>query len=309
MPNIPRIQPKRPRLVELLAFPQVQILDVTGPLQVFATANDIAGGNGPAYAIQVVSQAGGAVASSSGVALLAYSLPPLDAALDTLIVAGGPGIEAAAADEALVDWVRGRARQARRFASVCTGAVLLATSGLLDGRRAATHWSLCSELARRFPSVQVEPDPIFVHDGPAWTSAGVTAGIDLALALVEEDLGRAIALAVARYLVVFLKRPGGQAASVLPPLPVPAAVKETAPVPLIVPIVPIATRSDLSTTFVAPTHSPMNDLPHEVGTAPAMTDPGVEEAFAMSTADIDQPANASEGGDSNRAGAATMAVP
>jgi transcriptional regulator GlxA family with amidase domain len=142
--------------------------------------------------------------------LLAHPLSPHGSALDTLIVAGGPGIERAAADEALVDWVRGRAHQARRFASVCTGAVLLATSGLLDGRRAATHWSLCSELARRFPSVQVQPDPIFVHDGPAWTSAGVTAGIDLALALVEEDLGRTVALAVARYLVVFLKRPGGQ---------------------------------------------------------------------------------------------------
>ena len=211
MPNDPRIQPKLPRPVELLVFPRVQILDVTGPLQVFATANDIAGGNVPPYAIHVVSQAGDAVASSSGIGLLAHPLPPHSSPLDTLIVAGGPGIEAAAADEALVDWVRGRAQQARRFASVCTGAVLLAASGLLDGRRAATHWSLCSELARRFPSVQVQPDPIFVHDGPAWTSAGVTAGIDLALALVEEDLGRTVALAVARYLVVFLKRPGGQA--------------------------------------------------------------------------------------------------
>jgi transcriptional regulator GlxA family with amidase domain len=211
MPINPRIQPKLPRPVELLAFPQVQILDVTGPLQVFATANDIVGDAVPPYAIHVVSQAGGAVTSSSGMGLLAHRLPPLGSALDTLIVAGGPGIEAAAADEALVDWVRRRGRQARRFASVCTGAVLLATSGLLDGRRAATHWTLCSELARRFPSVQVQPDPIFVQDGPAWTSAGVTAGIDLALALVEEDLGRSVALAVARYLVVFLKRPGGQA--------------------------------------------------------------------------------------------------
>ncbi len=221
MPNNPRIQPKLPRptllpptltrRVELLTFPQVQILDVTGPLQVFATANDIAGGDVAPYAIHVVSQAGGTVASSSGMALLSHPLPPHGSALDTLIVAGGPGIDSAAADEALVDWVRGRAHQARRFASVCTGAVLLATSGLLDGRRAATHWSRCSELARRFPSVRVQPDPIFVHDGPAWTSAGVTAGIDLALALVEEDLGRSVALAVARYLVVFLKRPGGQA--------------------------------------------------------------------------------------------------
>jgi transcriptional regulator GlxA family with amidase domain len=211
MPIYPRIQPKLPRLIELLAFPQVQILDVTGPLQVFATANDMAGGKIPPYAIRVVSKAGGAVASSSGVGLLADALPRHDSTLDTLIIAGGPGIEAAVTDEALVDWVRGRAHQARRFASVCTGAILLATSGLLDGRRAATHWSLCAELAKRFPLVRVQRDPIFVHDGPAWTSAGVTAGIDLSLALVEEDLGRTVALAVARYLVVFLKRPGGQA--------------------------------------------------------------------------------------------------
>ena len=195
----------------MLAFPQVQMLDVTGPLQVFATANDIAGGIAPPYTIDVVSRTCGAVASSSGLGLLVHPLPTGRPAPDTLIVAGGPGVEAAAADAALVDWVRVRASQARRYASVCTGAVLLATSGLLDGRRAATHWSLCAELARRFPAVHVEPDPIFVKDGPAWTSAGVTAGIDLALALVEEDLGRAMALAVARYLVVFLKRPGGQA--------------------------------------------------------------------------------------------------
>jgi transcriptional regulator GlxA family with amidase domain len=151
------------------------------------------------------------VTASAGLELVADPLPPPRAALDTLIVAGGQGVEAAAADPVLVGWVRGRAKQARRVASVCTGAFLLATSGELDGRRATTHWSFCAELARRFPAVTVEPDPIFVHDGPVWTSAGVTAGIDLALALVEEDLGRTVALAVARYLVVFLKRPGGQA--------------------------------------------------------------------------------------------------
>jgi transcriptional regulator GlxA family with amidase domain len=111
----------------------------------------------------------------------------------------------------LMDWGRKRVKHARRTASVCTGAFLLAASGMLDGRRAVTHWAFCAELARRFPSVYVEPDPIFVRDGTVWTSAGVTAGIDLALALVEEDLGRAAALTVARYLVVFLKRPGGQA--------------------------------------------------------------------------------------------------
>jgi transcriptional regulator GlxA family with amidase domain len=131
--------------------------------------------------------------------------------LDTLLVAGGEGAEAAAEDPALVDWVRERATRARRVASVCTGAFLLAAAGVLDGRRAATHWMYCARLAERFPAVRVEPDPIFVCDGSVWTSAGVTAGIDLALALVEEDLGRSVALAVARYLVVFLKRPGGQA--------------------------------------------------------------------------------------------------
>ena len=127
------------------------------------------------------------------------------------MVAGGQGVEAAAADPVIIDWVQARAKRARRIASVCTGAFLLAATGLLDGRRAATHWSYCAELARRFPKVRVESDPIFVRDGSVWSSAGVTAGIDLALALVEEDLGPTVALAVARYLVVFMKRPGGQA--------------------------------------------------------------------------------------------------
>jgi len=211
MPKDPRFPPNHLRRIELFAFPQVQMLDVTGPLQVFATANDVASGDAQPYAIDVVSQGGGGLASSAGVGLLTQALPPLEAALDTLIIAGGPGVEAAAADASLVQWVRVRALGARRFASVCTGAVLLASTGLLDGRRATTHWSLCSELARRFPAVRVEADPIFVQDGPAWISAGVTAGIDLALALVEQDLGRNVALVVARYLVVFLKRPGGQA--------------------------------------------------------------------------------------------------
>jgi transcriptional regulator GlxA family with amidase domain len=110
-----------------------------------------------------------------------------------------------------LDWVRVRATRARRVASVCTGAFLLAAAGLLDGRRAATHWMHCAELARRFPAVRVEPDPIFARDGAIWTSAGVTAAIDLTLALVEEDVGRSLALSVARHLVMFLKRPGGQA--------------------------------------------------------------------------------------------------
>jgi transcriptional regulator GlxA family with amidase domain len=197
----------------VLTYPAVQLLDVTGPVQVFASANDLvarAGALRP-YRLRVVAQGGEGVTASAGVALAAGPLTPVGEALDTLLVAGGEGAEAAAENPVLVDWVRERAAQARRVASVCTGAFLLAAAGMLDGRRAATHWMYCSRLAQRFPTVRVEPDPIFVRDGPVWTSAGVTAGIDLALALVEEDLGRSVALAVARYLVVFLKRPGGQA--------------------------------------------------------------------------------------------------
>jgi transcriptional regulator GlxA family with amidase domain len=219
MPNTPRFPPNasRPngsRIIEILAFPSVQLLDVTGPLQVFATANDIAanGSEGAApYRVSVVAPGVASVATSSGLALLAQPLPPRERVPDTLLVAGGPGVEQAAANAVLVDWLRDRAGQTRRVGSVCTGAFLLAEAGLLNGRRAVTHWSVCADLARRFPAVRVETDPIFVRDGPVWTSAGVTAGIDLALALVQEDLGRSIALAVARYLVVFLKRPGGQA--------------------------------------------------------------------------------------------------
>jgi transcriptional regulator GlxA family with amidase domain len=214
-PQFPLIRqtPPASRLVEVVAFQAVQLLDVTGPLQVFATANDTVAsvGGTPPYRFRVVAQQGPNVTASAGVVLAADELSPLDTPLDTLIVAGGPGVKAAAADSALVSWVRARAATARRTASVCTGAFLLAATGVLDGRRAVTHWSFCGELARCYPAIRVESDPIFVRDGSVWTSAGVTAGIDLALALVEEDLGRDVALAVARYLVVFLKRPGGQA--------------------------------------------------------------------------------------------------
>src|SRR5277367_539495 len=209
----PRSSPNPPRVIDVLTYPAVQLLDVTGPVQVFASANDIVAETGGArpYALRVVARGGQGVTASAGLVLAAGPLPTIGDALDTLLVAGGEGAEAAAEDPALVDWVRERATQARRVASVCTGAFLLAAAGLLDGRRAATHWKYCAKLAQRFPAVRVEPDPIFVCDGSVWTSAGVTAGIDLALALVEEDLGRAVALAVARYLVVFMKRPGGQA--------------------------------------------------------------------------------------------------
>ena len=213
MPKHPRSPPTAIRVIEVLAYPSVQLLDVTGPVQVFASANDFAteAGATPPYELRVVAQAGPSVTASAGVGLAAVPLPAIGAPLDTLMIAGGQGVETAAADPGLVDWIRQRAKDARRVASVCTGAFLLAASGVLDGKRATTHWSLCAELARRFPAIRVEPDPIFVRDGSIWTSAGVTAGIDLALALVEQDLGHAASLAVARYLVMFLKRPGGQA--------------------------------------------------------------------------------------------------
>jgi transcriptional regulator GlxA family with amidase domain len=212
-PKSPRYQPNGSRLVEVLAYPAVQLLDVTGPLQVFASTNALASKAGQAepYTVRVVAADGPTVEASAGVGLAVHPLPAVDAAVDTLVIPGGDGVNAAADDAVLVDWVRKRVERARRTASVCTGAFLLAASGALDGRRAVTHWGFCAELARRFPAVRVESDPIFVRDGAFWTSAGVTSGIDLALALVEEDLGRAAALAVARYLVVFLKRPGGQA--------------------------------------------------------------------------------------------------
>ena len=199
-----------PKVIHVLAFAKVQLLDVTGPLQVFASANDIVRQQGlPApYAPTVIASGGGAVMSSAGLAMLAEPLP--QTASDTLIIAGGWGVYEAAQDPALVSWVRSHATLCRRVSSVCTGAFLLAASGWLDGRRVVTHWTRCAQLARQHPQLRVEPDPIFINDGPVWTSAGVTAGIDLALAMVEQDLGREMAMEVARQLVVFLKRPGGQ---------------------------------------------------------------------------------------------------
>ncbi|KKX61149.1 GlxA family transcriptional regulator [Pseudomonas putida] len=198
------------KTIHVLAFANVQVLDVTGPLQVFASANDIARqqGSPPPYAPSVIASGGGAVMSSAGLALLAEILP--EQGSDTLIIAGGWGVYTAAQDPALVGWVREHSAKCRRVASVCTGAFLLAASGWLDGRRVVTHWTRCEQLAQQHPRLQVEPNPIFINDGPVWTSAGVTAGIDLALAMVEADLGRTMALEVARQLVVFLKRPGGQ---------------------------------------------------------------------------------------------------
>ncbi|EPJ81294.1 MAG: helix-turn-helix domain-containing protein [Pseudomonas lactis] len=201
-----------PKIIHVLAFENAQVLDVTGPLQVFASANDLARQHGLPlpYAVNVIATQAGPVMTSAGLALLAEPLPAIDQPCDTLVIAGGWGVYGVAEDPTLVQWVRDKSLHTRRMASVCTGAFLLAASGLLDGCRVATHWTRCEELARKFPALTVEANPIFIQQGAVWTSAGVTAGIDLCLALVEDDLGRAIALEVARHLVVFLKRPGGQ---------------------------------------------------------------------------------------------------
>jgi transcriptional regulator GlxA family with amidase domain len=201
------------RRVAIVTFPDCQLLDVTGPWEVFGRTTrwlrdqGLAGG----YTLELVASRRGSVASSSGLAIgVTKPLAALRGALDTLVVAGGVGTQAALADRSLVAAVKSAASRARRATSVCTGAFLLAEAGVLDGRRATTHWNACARLAAGYPKVRVEADPIFVRDGRVWTSAGVTAGMDLALALVEEDHGREVALAVARELVLFLKRPGGQ---------------------------------------------------------------------------------------------------
>jgi transcriptional regulator GlxA family with amidase domain len=196
------------RRVVIVVFPGVQTLDVTGPAEVLRAAGLL---QPPGYDVTIAATASGAVETSSVSLLPDALLDDCAGPIDTLIVAGGTGSRRAEEDQRLVGWIAEAARRSRRVASVCTGAFLLARAGLLDGRRATTHWASCADLAARYPAVTVEPDPIFVRDGDVVTSAGVTAGMDLALGLVEEDLGREVALQAARWLVVFLQRPGGQA--------------------------------------------------------------------------------------------------
>ncbi len=193
----------------VVVYPGIQSLDVTGPVEVFSTANRQTGASH--YRFEMVASTADAVATSSGLGLrVDQPISSVRGAIDTLLVAGGDGVAGAVADEALVRAVRRLALRSRRVASVCSGAFVLAEAGVLDGKRATTHWSVCDLMARRYPQVTVEPDPIFVRDGNVITSAGVTAGMDLALALVEDDLGRDVALTVARQLVLFLRRPGSQ---------------------------------------------------------------------------------------------------
>ncbi len=200
------------RQIVIVLFDGVQSLDVTGPLEVFAGANRLPeAGASARYEIRTLSAGGAPVRTSSGLRITPDgSLAQAPDAIDTLIVPGGRGAREASADAALLEWIASASARARRTASVCTGAFVLAAAGLLDGRRATTHWSAAAALARLHPRVEVDAEPIFVNDGQIWTSAGVTAGMDLALALVEQDYDRGAALAIARHLVLFLRRPGNQ---------------------------------------------------------------------------------------------------
>ncbi|MER8810838.1 GlxA family transcriptional regulator [Mesorhizobium australicum] len=199
----------RERLIAFLLFERTKLLDVTGPLQVFNDAKRASGE--PAFRTILVSQRGGPIETDAGVALHTVSFDHCSKfTIDTLLISGGGTALEAARSSSLRGWLIKQANDVRRLGSICLGAFILAECGLLDGRRATTHWERCAELAERFPAIDVRPDPIFVRCGAVWTSAGVSAGIDMALAMVEEDLGHTTALAIARELVLYLKRPGGQ---------------------------------------------------------------------------------------------------
>jgi len=196
--------------VAVLAFPGVQMLDVAGPIDVFHEALRQAGAPG-AYKLEIISTAQGPIRASNGMRFYPDSTIETAApGIDTLLVAGGPSIQSVEDDARLSAWLQDQSRKVRRLGSVCSGAFILAKAGVLDGKRVTTHWNSSSRLARTFPRIEVEADQIYVKDGSIYTSAGVTAGMDLALALVEEDFGRGVALKVAREFVMFLKRPGGQ---------------------------------------------------------------------------------------------------
>jgi transcriptional regulator GlxA family with amidase domain len=194
------------RRVAFLLFPDFQLLDAAGPISAFEIAERYVPGS---YELRVVAREAGAVPSTSGASLNAAGLPRA-AGVDTLLIAGGEGSRPACRDAKLLKFVARCGAVSRRVASVCSGAYVLAATGLLDGRAVTTHWTRCADLARRFPRVRVEADRIFVNSGKFWSSAGITAGIDLALALISEDLGETVARKVAQQLVVYYRRPGGQ---------------------------------------------------------------------------------------------------
>lgn len=203
----------KPSHIVFTAYDGVSLLDLGGPLEAFRIATAFAqpGERGPKYDCTVISARGGLVTTSDGVQLNTKSVRTVsNKPIDTLIVPGGFMVDDVTRDRPLVDWIAKRAPRCNRICSVCVGSFLLAEAGILAGRRAATHWMHSRLLAARYPNVTVESDAIFVHDGNVWTSAGVTSGIDMALALIEQDAGRDVALSVARILVVYLKRAGGQ---------------------------------------------------------------------------------------------------
>jgi transcriptional regulator GlxA family with amidase domain len=194
------------RQVTFLIYRDFQLLDAAGPIAAFEIADRHRPGS---YSLRVVAAEAGPVTSSAGVSLQAQTFGR-SAGIDTLVVAGGDGSRTAMACTATRRFIQRCATRARRTTSVCSGAYLLAAAGILDGKLATTHWSRSIDFARRFPRVRMEPDRIFIKDGPIWTSAGITAGIDLALALIEEDLGESVARRTAQQLVVYYRRPGGQ---------------------------------------------------------------------------------------------------
>jgi len=198
------------RRIVFVVFEDGLLLDFAGPLQVFELACETTPSN-PPYVWEICSAGGGLIRTSAGLELMTRPLPVDLEGIDTLVIGGGPGVHRAAADPKLIAFYKSVAPHVRRVCSVCTGAFVLAAAELLGGRRATTHWGSCDLLRTRYPDITVEVDPVFVHDRGIWTSAGVTAGIDLALTLLEDDLGHREAMRVARRLVVFLKRPGGQA--------------------------------------------------------------------------------------------------
>jgi len=210
-----QISAHHPRRVAVIGYDGVQALDIVGPMEVFAMANFHLLQGMPPYEVVLASPAGGAVKSSSAGGLVfgeTTSLEHLPADLDTIVLAGGSedGLRQVIFSSALLDWLHLRKAVTRRMASVCTGAFILAAGGFLDGRRATTHWNSCALLKELRPQIEIEPDAIFVAEPPVYTSAGITAGIDLCLALVEADCGPQTALAVARQMVLFMRRPGGQ---------------------------------------------------------------------------------------------------
>lgn len=205
------VEPSTRRVVFVI-YPGVTLLDVTGPLQAFSSANNTENSNGrKIYDVLIASPNGGPVATGCHVDLGTVSLDQAAAqSIDTLIVAGGTGVFDALEQRRIVSWIKAQSTDCRRVASTCMGAFLTAAAGLLDGQRVTTHWRHVDDLQKRFPNVDVKRDPLFIRNGNIWSSAGVTAGIDLALAMIDEDIGHAAAMQVAQTLVVFFKRPGGQ---------------------------------------------------------------------------------------------------